>query len=250
MEDNTIQYGQQDFNLPHDVVTLPSKGLFYKNKKKSLKVGYLTAQDENILISAGRTNSVINDLVRNKIYEPDIRVEDLLEGDLEAVLIFLRNTSFGPEYNFTLKDPKTNKEFSHTIRLDELDFIKPTQQPNEDGTFTLKLPKTGNTVRCKLLTVGELDDLNKMISQYPSNVTAPTITSRLEKQIISVDDNSDREYISKFVLNLPIMDSKYIRKTLNECEPKIDLERVVNAPSGEQVTVRVTFGVEFFRPFF
>ena len=131
-----------------------------------------------------------------------------------------------------------------------MDFIKPTQQPNEDGTFTLKLPKTGNTVRCKLLTVGELDDLNKMISQYPSNVTAPTITARLEKQIISVDDNSDREYISKFVLNLPIMDSKYIRKTLNECEPKIDLERVVNAPSGEQVTVRVTFGVEFFRPFF
>jgi hypothetical protein len=98
--------------------------------------------------------------------------------------------------------------------------------------------------------VGELDDLNKMISQYPSNVTAPTITARLEKQIISVDDNNDREYISKFVLNLPIMDSKYIRKTLNECEPKIDLERVVNAPSGEQVTVRVTFGVEFFRPFF
>ena len=38
---------------------------------------------------------------------------------------------------------------------------------------------------------------------------------------------------------------KFIRKTLNECEPKIDLERVVNAPSGEQVTVRVTFGVEF-----
>ena len=86
--EEAIQYGQQDFNLPHDVVTLPSQGKFYKNKKKSLKIGYLTAQDENILISAGRTNSVINDLVRNKIYEPDIRVEDLLEGDLEAVLIF------------------------------------------------------------------------------------------------------------------------------------------------------------------
>lgn len=250
MEDTTRQYGQQDFSLPHDVVTLPSQGKFYKNKKKSLKIGYLTAQDENILISAGRTNSVVNDLVRNKIYEPDMRVEDLLEGDLEAVLIFLRNTSFGPEYNFTLKDPKTNKDFQHTIRLDELDFINPKQEPNEDGTFTIKLPRSGNSVKCRLLTVGDLDEITNIISQYPNNVTAPTITTRLEKQIISVDDNTDREFISKFILNLPIMDSKHIRKTLNECEPKIDLQRIVNAPSGEQVTVRVTFGVEFFRPFF
>ena len=49
--DNTQQYGQMNLNLPHDVVPLPSQGLFYKNKKKSLKVGYLTAQDENILLS-------------------------------------------------------------------------------------------------------------------------------------------------------------------------------------------------------
>ena len=250
MEDNTRQYGQQDFNLPHDVVTLPSKGLFYKNKKKSLKIGYLTAQDENILINAARTKGIVNELVRNKIYEPDMRVEDLLEGDLEAILIFLRNTSFGPEYTFKLKDPKTNKDFEQVLRLDELDIVEPKHTPNEDGTFTIRLPKSGNSVKCKLLTVGDLDDIENIMSQYPPNVTPPRITTRLEKQILSVDDNTDREFISKFVLNLPIMDSKHIRNTLNECEPKINLERVVNAPSGEQVNVRVTFGVEFFRPFF
>ena len=37
-----------------------------------------------------------------------LRLDDLLEGDLEAILIFLRNTAFGPDYNFTLRDPKTN----------------------------------------------------------------------------------------------------------------------------------------------
>ena len=41
--------GQQNFNLPHDVVPLPSGGEFYKSKKKSVKVGYLTAADENII---------------------------------------------------------------------------------------------------------------------------------------------------------------------------------------------------------
>ena len=32
MEDSQ-KYGQMDFNLPHDVVSLPSGGLFYKSKK-------------------------------------------------------------------------------------------------------------------------------------------------------------------------------------------------------------------------
>jgi hypothetical protein len=34
--ENEIQYGQMNFNLPHDVVPLPSQGLFYANKKKSV----------------------------------------------------------------------------------------------------------------------------------------------------------------------------------------------------------------------
>ena len=43
------QAGQMNFTLPHDVVTLPSGGVFYKTKKKSVKIGYLTAADENTL---------------------------------------------------------------------------------------------------------------------------------------------------------------------------------------------------------
>ena len=43
MEQDVYQAGQADFNLPHDIVELPSGGVFYKNKKKSVKVGYLTA---------------------------------------------------------------------------------------------------------------------------------------------------------------------------------------------------------------
>ena len=89
------EYGQMNFDLPHDVVGLPSQGWFYKGRKSSIKVGYLTAADENIIM-AGGTDMVLN-LLRNKIYEPTMKVEELLEGDIEAILIFLRNTAFGPE---------------------------------------------------------------------------------------------------------------------------------------------------------
>ena len=72
MEDYAIQYGQTDFNLPHDVVKLPSGGVFYKSKKKSVKVGYLTAVDENILSNINPDRSiretVVLPLLRNKIF--------------------------------------------------------------------------------------------------------------------------------------------------------------------------------------
>ena len=89
MENQSLEYGQQNFTLPHDVVPLPTQGVFYKNKKKSIKVGYLTANDENILMAGGP--DMTQNLLRSKIYEPDIRIEDLMEGDVEAILIYFQS---------------------------------------------------------------------------------------------------------------------------------------------------------------
>ena len=49
-----------DPSIAYDVVELPSKGIHYANKKKSLRVAYLTASDENILAAPSlvSTNSV------------------------------------------------------------------------------------------------------------------------------------------------------------------------------------------------
>ena len=118
MDQSTIDAGTQHFNLPHDIVTLPTGGIFYKSKKKSLKVGYLTATDENFLMGAtqGNKDNIVISLLRNKIYEHDLRPEELLNGDIEAILIYLRNTSFGPEYTVNLIDPQTDKQF-HQFEL-------------------------------------------------------------------------------------------------------------------------------------
>jgi len=252
MEQNIAQYGQMDFNLPHDVVPLPSGGIFYRSKKKSVKVGYLTASDENILIGAPKNNTegVILSLLRNKLYESDLRPEELLTGDIEAILIFLRNTAFGPEYDITLIDPKTDKRFPVTILLDELNIRQTEKKPDENGHFTVKLPKTGSEAKLKPLSLMDSLELEKMENDYPSNRVAPKITWKLNKQIISIDGNEDRGYIARYIESLPIMDSKFIRNFLNENEPRLDLQKEVTAPSGEKVIVNITFGVEFFRPFY
>ena len=252
MEQSLINAGQENFSLPHDVVQLPTGGIFYKHKKKSLKVGYLTANDENILMNAGTNtkDGIVLSLLKNKIYEYDVKPEDLLDADIEALLIFLRNSSFGPEYTLTLKDPSTGKDFTSTILLDELNINKGLTTPNEDGTFTTVLPKTGVTVKLKPLTFGEKLEIEKMVESYPLGRVAPRVTWTLNKNILEIDGNPDRQQISLFIETLPIMDSEHIRKFIRENIPSLDLSRQVLAPSGEVVSVDINFGVEFFRVFF
>ena len=128
MENDSKQYGQMDFSLPHDVVTLPSGGKFYASKKKNVKIGYLTAADENILAAPNliQTNQIVTELLKRKVLDRDMNVDDLIEEDKQAILIFLRNTAFGTEYKLTLNDPKTDKTFDIEVDLsnvsDSIDF--------------------------------------------------------------------------------------------------------------------------------
>jgi hypothetical protein len=252
MEQNIIDAATENFNLPHDIVTLPSGGIFYKSKKKSIKVGYLTANDENALMTSfqGNKDNLVLSLLRNKIYEHDLRPEELLDGDIAAILIYLRNTSFGPEYTVSLTDPKTDKPFPVTIILDELDIKKTTHKPDENGLFTVTLPKSNVTVKLKPLVLSETIELEKLGESYPAGRTVPTITWRLSKQIVEINGDTDKGKINQFIDVLPIMDSKFIRNFMRDNQPSLDLTRTAIAPSGELVSFEIAFGVEFFRPFF
>lgn len=249
--DQSTQYGQMDFNLPHDIVKLPSGGESYKPKKESLKVGYLTANDENLILSQNTVkDGLIYTLLKNKIYEPGFDVNQLIDSDVKAILLFLRNTAFGSDYTYLLTDPMTGNKFEMTLVFDEINYIKSPHQKNTNGNFEYVLPRTNKKVELKLLTLSDTRELDKMEGQYPSGMVAPIITKRLEKHIVSIDGETNKESISRFINQMPIADSKSLRKFIAECEPKLDVNKTITAPSGEKVTVELTFGAEFFRPFF
>jgi hypothetical protein len=249
--DQIQEYGQMNFNLPHDVVPLPSKGVFYKNKKKTIKVGYLTAQDENLLMSNNmESDNIINQLLRTKVFEPDLKIDDLLPGDVEAVLLFLRNTAFGTKYEVSTFDPKNGERFTASIDLSELNIKNTIIQPDENGFFTTQLPNSNDTVKLKLITYGEENQLDKEMSLYPKGIVAPLVTRKLDLHIVSINDITDRGQIVQYINSMPISDSKYIRKFIKDVEPKLDLTKKIATPSGEMIDITVNFGVEFFRPFF
>ena len=116
--------------------------------------------------------------------------------------------------------------------------------------FRSTLPNSGAKVKLKLLTYGESNELQSVIDSYPQGRPAPKVTLKLQKHIVELNDTQDRAEIAKFVETMPIADSKYIRKFIDDNEPRLDMTKEIIAPSGERLTVNVGFGVEFFRPFF
>jgi hypothetical protein len=116
--------------------------------------------------------------------------------------------------------------------------------------FETTLPKSNKKVKLKPLNYGQQVELDKLAQTYPVGRIAPKQTWRLNKMIVEMDGNSELGYIALEVEKLPISDSKYIKKFIDENEPRLDLTKRVIAPSGKEVIVNITFGVEFFRPFF
>jgi hypothetical protein len=76
------------------------------------------------------------------------------------------------------------------------------------------------------------------------------MTKQLEKIVKEVDGVRDQMTIAQFIQTMPIKDSQSIRKIIRENTPAIDLNIIANSPSNEEVRVRISFGVEFFRPFY
>ena len=241
-----------DPTIAYDVVELPSRGIHYQNKKKSVRVAYLTAVDENILSAQNliATNGVVDELLRRKVLDREITPEEITEEDKQAILIFLRNTAFGADYTFYLTDPKTDKEFTSTVDLSELQFKEFSLTPDVNNEFQYHMDKSNVDITFKFLTPKQLKEIDEIEKSWNGIGVAPVVTKQLEMMIKTVSGNKDPMNIRNFIEKLPIKDSQDFRKFVKENKPGINLTRKVIAPSGEEINVEVGFGVEFFRPFY
>ncbi len=174
----------------------------------------------------------------------------VVDEDRQAILIFLRNTAFGSEFNVYVTDPKTNEGFTSKIDLSEVKFKEFTLTPNENGEFKFFMEKSKVDVTFKFLTKKQQKELEDIEKSWNGNGVAPIVTKELEMMIKSVKGIKEMMAIHNFIQNLPIKDSQDFRKFVKEHKPSLDLKKTVKTPSGEDIQVEIGFGVEFFRPFY
>ena len=242
---------QTETVLPYDVVTLPSQGIFIGNRK-TLKVTYLNASDENLLSSQALLTSgkLIDSLIDRKILDKDIRAQQLPLCDKEAILIFLRNTAFGSNYEVELVDQKTKENFKTTLDLSILKTRDITVTLDDRNEFEFFLEKSKKKVKLSFISPQDEVVLQEIDNQYKNDPQTPYMTRQLESMIKEIDGVRDRMTISQVIQTLPIRDSQNIRKIVRENTPSLDLTVQTTTPSNETMDVRISLGVEFFRPFY
>lgn len=242
---------QPQMNQPYDLIPLPSEGKLYPNKKKNVKVAYLTTADENILTSPNLVESgdFLEILINRKLLDTSIRYKDLLPGDRNAIMIWLRATGYGEMYPITIYDNDGNP-FDTEINLSELKTINLTVDPEEDGLYSFVLPVSKNRIKFRLLSIGEMEELEAEAESRKDDFINSESTMILEAQIVSINDNKDRAFISDYVENMRVLDAKKLRDYMNSINCGIDMNISVKAPNGEIVNTFLPLTTKFFWPDF
>jgi hypothetical protein len=243
----------EEFKTPYDVLELPSQGILYKNNKKSVKVEYLTAMDENILTSPNISNGnkIVDILLKRKVKDLGFDTGELLVGDRTSLMVYLRVTAFGSEYTQLVFDENAGEFVEATIDLSSLKQKKLTVKPDENGEFEYKLPKSNKIVTFSLLNGKDEEVIDirdsEFIKRDPDSISNKILFT-LEQQIKSIDGERDKIILSNIIKKLPIIDTRSLRKYVNEITPGLDFKTTARTTGGRSLETFLRFGTNFLWP--
>lgn len=271
-----------DFNVPYDMVPIPSKGLIYKNVKTKIPVAYLTASDEDLITSPNLyVDGRITDLLlKRKILDKSINPKTLCKADRDAISVWLRATGYGEKFPVNVKDPVTDTPFEGEVDLSEIKLNEFKLKPDEKGLFDFTLPKTGHLIKFRFMNNNDENNYTKVleksnpkikkhildeaknsliniidndkkideklkkalemasekIAEYSNTIEddgsdyIKSVTYILQKCIVSVNGNSDRAFINKYISVMPAFDAIALRRYINDNVPSLDYRVTVNRP--------------------
>ena len=247
----------KNFPFATEVITLPSKGLCYPEtnplSKGEVTIKLMTAKEEDILTSTNliRKGIHLDKLLESVVVEPGVKIDDLLIGDKNAILVISRILAFGPEYSIIIQDSATGEDTETIVDLSKLKTKEIDESLlNRNNEFDFILPKSKTPIKFKLLTHGDELAINKDIEAFEKTIKQGNeITSRFRRMIVEVDGVRDLGTISNFVINrLLAADSKALRKYIGEITPDLDLTFDYENSAGETEALRIPFGMDFFYP--
>lgn len=248
------------FEIPVESVPLPSNGTVYPPEspihcKETVDIRAMTAREEDILTSRAliKKGTVITELIRSCLMDKRIQVQDMIAGDRNAIMIALRITGYGAEYNVEAECPNCSVRSKQDFDLGGMPIKRLEIEPVTKGQniFEFKLPVTKKTVHFKFLTgkdeeeIATIQERSKKQGAIADNI----VTTRLQYSIASIEGKTDRGMINAFIRNMPAKDSMSLRKYIEANEPGIEMKGEFDCSAcGTQSEVRVPLGASFFWP--
>jgi hypothetical protein len=185
--------GEYNPEAAFDVIPLPSKGEAYADKIAKMPVAYLTAYDENMIVSPNlyRDNLILDYILQEKILSNEIDPLDLLEGDREAIILFLRASGYGNEYPITATDEATGKEFEAVVDLSELKYKEFNLKGDSKGWFSYTLPVSGAEIKFRFPTHRDTLTLEKMQKAEEAKLKKESIKQYVETLDVFVETDKE-----------------------------------------------------------
>ena len=246
-----------EYKFPTEVVNLPSKGKLYPKdnplSKGEVELKYMTAKEEDILTSINliRKGIVIDKVIESLIVDKKIKIDDLLIGDKNALMISARILGYGKEYVVKANCGECGETGDLKVDCTLLKDIEVSDDVKENK-FSMKLPATKVEIEFKLLNSAEEilveKDVEAMQKVHPD--IDYTNTFRFKKMIVSIDGDTTQSVINDFVDNKFLaLDSLEFRKHLNKITPGVDMSYPYTCPHCSHTQeVVVPLGTGFFWP--
>ena len=254
------------FVVPTEFVELPSKGLFYPeghplHKKETIEVKHMTAKEEDILTSRAllKKGIAIDRLLQSIIIDKNIKPHEMLVGDKNAIMIAARISGYGSEYNTRITCPNCSSvneplidlvEASKTKLPSDANEIESVEGPTNVGTFLITLPVTKAVVEVKLMSGADEKKFSERVQmRKKQRQNEAMLTDQFKTFVVSINGHRVLHQMYGFIDNLPVKDSRFLRKTYAELSPAVELKHdfICSECSFEQ-EVEVPITAQFFWP--
>lgn len=247
--------------IPAETVPLPSQGLAYPeghplHRQQTVDITAMTAREEDILTSQAliKKGTVITELIRSCLVNKSIRPGQLLAGDRNAIMVAIRITGYGREYEAGITCEACGEDSNSSFDLASLPIKNMTVEPIAPGQncFEFKLPRTGAVVNFRFLTGRDEEQILSDHERKKKKLKVKTdslVTAKLEKAIISVNGIDDRGKIANFIRRMPAGDSRALRNYMDKHEPGVEMKAWTTCEHcGEDQLASMPIGATFFWP--
>tara|TARA_B100000745_G_C20097037_1_gene375129 strand:+ start:129 stop:896 length:768 start_codon:yes stop_codon:yes gene_type:complete len=251
---------ENQYDFPTEVLDLPSKGLLYPKgnplSSGQIDIKYMTAKEEDILTSTNLLEKglAIDRLLESIIANPKIKLDDILLGDKNAIMIGARVLGYGKDYEITITDPDTTLEVKSVVDLTAIKnrVIDYSLLEGGENKFSFTLPNSKRIIEFKLLTHKDekvIESTENALAKVSPGGAQSKFTTRYKQQIISIDGDTTKTIINRFIDNeFLALDSREFRKHIKSITPNVDLSFEYESQIGDPHTVNIPIGVTFFWP--
>ena len=248
----TIEYLsiRQD-DAPFDYVKIPSLGKNYSGVGEFIKIAYLNGSDEDVLTNPGVLSSgrFLEVLLTRKILEPNLKFDDLIPADRDAIMLWLRSTAYGSKYPIEVTNPETNKTFQAEVDLAELPVKYLDLEPNSKGFFEFTCTD-GTFFEYKLLSMGDVKKLEQLIVDKAAKYSGLYTSSGSDEVLISMvrglDKNYNKEEITPKLRYMRLKNIIEFKQHLKTHDFGVNLILSLQTPEGDVIETQFPFDTNFF----